>query len=65
MKWTVRLEVRDAEGNSPADPRAFTVESKSVTMALEKAVQQARGVGLQILAVSSCNPLTDQRFARF
>lgn len=63
MKWKVDLQVRD-KGNPRVVDRSFTVESKSVSMALEKALQQARLVGLQTLAVCGCNPLSDRAAPR-
>ncbi len=62
MKWQVELQVREG---TQAVAQRFTVESKSVSMALEKAVQQARVIGLQTLAVCSCNPLRETAAARF
>ncbi|HMN79767.1 MAG TPA: hypothetical protein PKA20_07530 [Burkholderiaceae bacterium] len=63
MKWKVDLRVCD-EGSPRVVDRSFTVESKSVSMALEKALQQARLVGLQTLAVCGCNPLNDRAAPR-
>lgn len=40
--------------------RVVTVESKTVAMALEKAVQEARGAGWETMGVRSCNPLTER-----
>ena len=57
MKWNVQLEVSIPHSAPAGQVRVFAVESKSVAMALEKAVQQARHAGWEPISVRSCNPL--------
>lgn len=61
MKWAVNLGVRPDDRSGVTLPWMFTVESKSVAMALEKAAQEARRLGWQTASVYSCNPAADPR----
>ena len=62
MKWEVNLGVRQPQATDIAAARLFTVESKSVAMALEKAVQLARIGGWETTGVHSCNPIQGGRY---
>ena len=59
MKWAVNLGVCPDDRSGITLPWMFTVESKSVAMALEKAAQEARRLGWQTARVYSCNPAAD------
>jgi hypothetical protein len=56
MNWKVNLEVHAESDAQPTQIHSFSIEAKSVAMALEKAVQQARRIGWQTVGVCSCNP---------
>ena len=62
MRWEVKLAVRQPNATDAPAARLFTVESKSVARALEKAVQLARFSGWETNGVHSCNPIQGGRY---